>query len=187
MKIGDKQFFNLSKIRLTGANLFPSTICILVFIEDILYCVQYFSERRARLIIFQPFLHFFCRKICTVAYTSFSHIKIHSTVAQIQWIDLYFYLVSWLHIWDCWNWPKYFGLSILASYWTWPKCFGLWPKCFGFNIVFFVPIVGLVFFHFLYCYTLKVYCTCLLWKNCNNPRLVKDYLVGEYMILYEYL
>ena len=111
-----------------------------------MYCVQYFSERRARLIIFQPFLHFFCRKICTVAYTSFSHIKIHSIVAQIQGIDLYIYLIFWLHI--------EIYLSILASY----------SYCCG-SRIFSIPFIVVL-----------SRCTVLAFcENCNNPRLVKNH------------
>ena len=76
MKIGDKQFFNLSKFHLPVQVNFPVQSVFLSLIEDMLYCVySTFSKKSKDLLFSNTFFHFFCQKICTVCMHFLVHVK----------------------------------------------------------------------------------------------------------------
>ena len=151
VKIGDKQFLVYQKFHYQCKMIYQYIFVFLSLIEDMLYWVySTFSQKSKYLLFSNTFLHFLCKKICTVC-LYFLYSCQESTVLYSNsgfyhsirnWpVHLFNILASYLNMtWMFWL----HDLNVLASY-----SYLLWVSCI---------------FHSFYCYTLKVYCTCLLWK-----------------------
>ena len=151
VKIGDKQFLVYQKFHYQCKMIYQYIFVLLSLIEDMLYWVySTFSQKSKDLLFSNTFLHFLCKKICTVCI----HFPLHVKNPQYCYSNSGFYhsirnwpvhlfniLASYLNMtWMFWL----HDLNVLASY-----SYLLWVSCI---------------FHSFYCCTLNVYCTCLMWK-----------------------
>ena len=158
---------------------------LLSLIEDMLYwACSTFCQKSKDLLFSNTFLHFLCKKICTVC-LYFLYSCQESTVLYSN--SGFYHSIR--------NWPVHL-FNILASYlnmtwmfWLHDLVFWLHIRIYCVSRVFSIPFIVVLSM-----------CTVLaLCKNCNNSRLVKSYcllvvikhleyyLGREYMILYEIL